>query len=161
VYGVTHHGRGAGLEWDDVDGAEIRRQPQRQTIFGAQYAITNSRSVLRTRVSGLGAFEGRSLLASAPNAGMRAVLRKKGTPLLGTAPHGARWKKAFDGKRMFIVERNFSPSDRLLHFARANLPQGGRRCAAHVAAGIPALQLLQHANHAFHGLVLFRLSMLH
>jgi hypothetical protein len=49
---------------------------------------------------------------------------------------------------MFIVERDFLPSDRSLHFTRANLPQGRGAAQPHVAAGITVLQLLQRANHA-------------
>src|SRR5260370_4484168 len=59
---------------------------------------------------------------------------------------------------MFIAELDFQPSDWSLRFARANLPQGGGAAHPHVAAGIPALQLLQHANHAFQGWVLSRAS---
>src|SRR5258708_18844357 len=82
---------------------------------------------------------------------------KKGTPKPGTAPHGARYKKGFDGN---VCSSSNENSDRLLHFARANLPQGGGAAQPHVAAGITALQLFQRANHAFHGLVLFRTAWL-
>src|SRR5712692_9803208 len=58
VYGVTHDGRGAGLELDDIHGAEIGRQPQRQTISGTHRTIANNGGMLRTRVSRLGAFKG-------------------------------------------------------------------------------------------------------
>ena len=59
VHGVAHDGRGARLELNDVDGPEIRCQPQRQTIFGTHHAVANNRGMLRTRVRRLGALDGR------------------------------------------------------------------------------------------------------
>src|SRR5260370_4017609 len=59
---------------------------------------------------------------------------------------------------MFIIEIGLYTSDWSLRFARANLPQGGGAAHPHVDAGIPAVQLWQHANHAFHGGVLSRAS---
>src|SRR5258708_40181929 len=83
---------------------------------------------------------------------------KKGTPKPGTAPHGARYKKGLDAN---VCSSSNENSDRLLHFARANLPQGGGAAQPHVAAGITALQLFQRSNHAFHGLILFRTALCH
>jgi len=57
---------------------------------------------------------------------------------------------------VFIVERNLLPSERLLYFPRTNLPQRGGAAQPHVTAGIAALQLLQGANHMFHGQIIFR-----
>src|SRR5260370_9163761 len=59
---------------------------------------------------------------------------------------------------MFIIEIGLYTSDWSLRFARGNLPEGGGAARPHVAAGIPGLQLLQHANHAFQGWVLSRAS---
>jgi len=116
---------------------KIRRQPQRQAICGGQHAGANSGGVLRTRVNGLGVLEDCWLLSfGRKKPEVRAVSGKKIAVRRGTARYGARQKKTFDANGMFIVERNFPPSDRLLHFARANLPQGGGAAQSHVAAGI-------------------------
>ncbi len=102
VHGVAHDWRGAGLELGDVDGPEIRRQPQRQTIFGAQYTGANNGGVLRTRVRGLGVFEGRRFFSfgrkhrrcegrqekkDGQDAGKRHRARDRKKPLMETYIH--------------------------------------------------------------------------
>src|SRR5215470_19854352 len=52
-----------------------------------------------------------------------------------------RWKAEF------IMRQNLSGE--LLHFARPNLPQSSGAAQPHVTVGIPMLQLLKNANHAF------------
>ena len=59
MYGVTHGRCGASFKLDDVDRAEIRRQPQCQAISGAQHAIAHGGRVLRARLRGPRIFEGR------------------------------------------------------------------------------------------------------
>src|SRR5882724_10170534 len=70
-------------------------------------------------------------------------------------------EKSLRWKCVFIVKRNFLPSKRLLYFPRTNLPQRGGAAQPHVTAGVAALQLLQGANHMFHGRILFRTHRAH
>jgi len=57
-------------------------------------------------------------------------------------------------RRCLIIERkSLILNGKLLQFARADLAQSGGAAQAHVAVGIPALQLLQHAHHALDGRV--------
>src|ERR1700694_2906206 len=61
AHGVAHDRRGAGFEWNDVYGPKIRRQPQRETIFGTHHAAANNGGMLRTRLKRLGTLGGRWL----------------------------------------------------------------------------------------------------
>src|SRR5882724_888819 len=94
-------------------------------------------------------------LASAAKAGGVSRTPENKSASSGTSAARRAMEKSFCSKRMFIVERNFLPSDRLLNFARANLPQGSGAAQPHIAAGIAVLQLLQHAYYAFQRLVFF------
>src|SRR6266849_3922458 len=101
-----------------------------------------------------------SLASAAKTGGAIRAAEKTSAKTWNSATRRAMGK-SLGCKSMFIVERNSLPSDRLLYFARANLPQSGGAAQPHIAAGIPALQQFEHANHAFHGLVLFRTARLH
>src|SRR6266852_925494 len=100
-------------------------------------------------------------LASAAKTGGAILAAEKTSAKTWNSGTKRAMEKSLGWKRLFIVERNSSPSDRLLYFTRANLPQSGGAAQPHIAAGIPALQLFEHANHAFHGLVVFRTASLH
>src|SRR4029077_6553357 len=97
-------------------------------------------------------------LASAAQAGGLSGARKKRIARTGNSATRRATEKGRCWKGAFIVE---TISGRLLHFTRANLPQGSGAAQPHVTAGIPVLQLFESANHAFHRLSLFRTVCLH